>query len=309
MGESERVRIVGGIAISSGSRFWKGKSSADIGDNRHEEPWQWRVGHPPHLRWNRWRPQLVLRENYRRPVTWTLRGLGLVGLSLSFAYMRAYVGFAVAVAIATVEQVLERSLFLYSTIHVQPMPTFEYDPAKWTSLAYVGLGKSGVVTTHVLGLVFSDSEYAGSFFSLLRDWNLGSDDDHAGNIRLSFIRDQDSYFLWLYPGHNRAPVRTSWQELLQRAHHKREDAEPFLITLSPYFCKNFLTKGALAQFLAAVTPGDTFQLAAMRHTAAGDVEFDGTVDPLRLHSYKIRERSALSDKDYEFAVWRLKGKL
>ena len=252
---------------------------------------------------------MVLREGCRRPVSWTLRTLALVGLGLSFAYMPPYIGFAVSVIIAAIEQLLERAVFLYSDVHVQPMPTFEYDPAKWTSLAYARLERDGVVAAHVLGLVFSDSDYAKSFFSLLREWNLGSGDDHAGNVRISFIREQDSYFLWLYPGHNRAPVRASWQQLLRRAHYKREDAEPFLITLSPYFCKNFLMKGALSQFLGAVEPGDAFQLAAMRTTAAGGVEFDRAVDPIGLHAYKIRDMSKLSDEDYEFAIWRLKGKL
>ena len=96
---------------------------------------------------------------------------------------------------------------------------------------------------------------------------------------------------------------------MQRAHHKRENAEPFLITLSPYFCKNFLIKGALVQFLAAVAPGDAFKLAAMKHTPGGHVEIDRSVDPLRLHSYKIRDKSELSDEDFEFAIWRMKGKL
>lgn len=252
---------------------------------------------------------MVLRESRRRSVTWTLRGLATVGLGLSFVYMPGHTGFVASVLIAAVEQLLERSVFLYSSIHIQPMPTFEYDPAKWTAVAYVGLGRGGVVASHALGLIFNDSEYASRFFSLLRDWNLGADDDLEDNVRVSFIRDQDSYFLWLYPGQSRAPVRASWKELVQRAHHKRKDAEPFLITLSAYFCKSFLIRGALTQFLAAAAPGDTFQLAAMKRTAAGDVEFDNAIDPLWLHNYKIRTKDELTKADFEFAVWKMKGKI
>jgi hypothetical protein len=273
-----------------------------------KEP-RWHVGPPPILRWKRWRPQLVLRQKYRRPITWTLRALALIGLGLSFAYMPSYVAFAVSLALAATEQLLERSVFLHARIHVQPMPSFEYDPAKWTSLAYVGLGKGEEILTHFLGLVFSDPGYARSFFALLRDWNLGADEDRTGNIHLSFVRDQDSYFLWLYPGHNREPVEASLRELERDAHHKRENAEPLLIALSPYFCKNFLIKGAMSQFLERVAPGSRFGLAAMSQTPEGGVEIDRSIPPLWLHTYKIRDKSELSDADYEYAIWKMKGKL
>jgi hypothetical protein len=278
-------------------------------NDAYDEPREWRVGRPRPFRWNRWRPQLVLHENHRIPVTWTLRGIALVGLGLSFVYMPGYIGLAISMMIAAVEQLLERSVFLYSSIHVQPMPSFAYDPAKWTSIAYAVLGSDGAVTSHVLGFVFNDTEYASKFFALLRDWNLGDTDDLENNVRVSFVRDQDSYYLWLYPGQSRAPVKASWKALVQRAHHKRENAEPFLITLSPYYCKNFLIRGALIQFLSAVAPGDAFQMAAMKTTAAGDVEFDDAITPIWKHNYKIRTKDELTKADFEFALWKMKGRL
>lgn len=278
-----------------------------VDDETHDGVQKWRTGWPSSLRWNRWRPQLVLRESQRLPVTWVLRGLAIVGIGLSFVYMPGYLGFGISAVIATIELLLERSVFLYSSIHVQPMPSFEYDPARWTSIAYAVQGKDGEATSHILGLVFNDSEYASEFFALLRDWNLGDVNDTQNNIRISFICEQDSYFLMLYPGFKRGPVQTSWRELEQRAHHKRENAEPLLITLSPYYCKNFLARGALNQFLSRVAPNDSFQLAAMKSTEAGDVTFDDSVDFICKHNYRIRTKSELTEADFEYAFWRMKG--
>lgn len=271
------------------------------------EPRVWH-SHPPRtLRWKRWRPQLVMRERYRRPVTWALRGLTAVGLGMSLVFMPGYWGLGVALLLAAVEQLLEHAVFLYSSIHIQPMPSFKYDPAKWESIAHVRLERDGAVHAHVLGLVFADLDYASNFFGLLTAWNLGDSDDRDNNIQVSFIRDQGSYFIWLYPGHERAPVRRSMEDLRRRAHHKREDAEPFLITISPYFCKSFVSRGALTSFLASVKPGDRFQLAAMKSTGEGEVETIIEIEPIWKYSYKSCAKHELGIGDYEYVIWKRQG--
>ena len=237
-------------------------------------------------------------------MTWTLRGITLVGLGLSFATLQSLRGFALAILLLLIEQFLEHSVFLFSAIHVTPMPTFEYDPAKWQSVAYVRLERGGRVHGHALGLVFSDDSYAIQFFDLLRTWNLGEDEDLDNNICLSFVKDSDQFYLWLYPNHNRTPVVQSMKKLSERAYHRRENAEPFLITISMIFCKPFLDRGGIASFLKEVGSEDRFLMIAMRPSFSEAPETIREIRPITKWHYKVRSKTELSKRDFEFAYWQ-----
>jgi hypothetical protein len=246
---------------------------------------------------------------YRRRITWILRVATVAGLGLSFAAVPGYWAFGASLLLLMLEQFLERSVFIYSSIHVQPMPTFEYEPAKWESVAYIQLKRDGRLFGHALGLVFTDLAYARQFFELLRAWNLGESADRDNNIRISFIRDQDSHFLWLYPSPERAPVRRSMRRLAREAYYRREDAEPMLITMFPYFCKDFRDKGALTAFLSAVNPGNRFQIMAMVSTGEGAVEEIRGVEPIWKYHHKTCAKRDLTDGDFEYVIWKRKGLL
>jgi hypothetical protein len=136
---------------------------------------------PIEVRWNRGIPRFVIAERYEKRIKWGLRLLAAVGILSSLAVFPTWyssLGFTLAIFI--VEQILERTVFFYSSMFVQPLPHFDLDPSEWTAMAFLFPVDSK--TPPGLGLVFKSSDYGRRFFEWLSSWNYEADEDSQDNI-------------------------------------------------------------------------------------------------------------------------------
>ena len=75
--------------------------------------------------------------------------------------------------------VLITAVFLYTTMYIQALPDFTYDPEKWSHMAFV-VAQKGDAPSWV-GFIFSDAAYAASVFKLFRSPAAAADPQQAAD--------------------------------------------------------------------------------------------------------------------------------
>ncbi len=264
---------------------------------------KWHQRGPPLVRWERGLPKLVLWPRYERPVRWSLRLATAAGILVALVNLPTGPDFAVAVILAALDWFLERSIFLFTALHVTPLPHFEYDSKQWESMAYLFLGSPDEPdsTPYAVGLVFHDEEYATRFFELLRAWNSGENDDTRNNVCLSLITDEDRYFVLLSPSFSRPDVRRSWRDLRSAARRADKKREPFLITMSMVICKEFSAMAgySLGRFVDKYRQGRPFDLVPLLHGPEEILPIP-TIAPIRKYHLKAKTRSYLKTDEFEY---------
>jgi hypothetical protein len=88
-------------------------------------------------------PRLVLPERYERRIKWGLRSITAVGIGTSVLSLSPAAALALAVGLLGLEQILERTVFLYTTMYVRALPFQGFEKGKWTSMAYLYGAASG----------------------------------------------------------------------------------------------------------------------------------------------------------------------
>jgi len=164
------------------------------------------------VRWHNHLPRLIIHEKYENHVKWTLRILFFAGIGLSLFVFTPYLAFLIAVLIALTGLFFQKAIFQYTTIYIQPMPDFEYDPKEWKGMVF-GFATSPELLNFV-GCAFSTEKTAHNFFQLLKSWNYYNNEDKDNNICLSFILENErEYSVFLYPNRNRKTVEDYFQKV------------------------------------------------------------------------------------------------
>lgn len=264
----------------------------------------------PRLRSGRWIPRLFLHEKNEKRILWTIRALTVIGIAASIISLPWQLSLLLAIALVAIDYFLEKTLFYYTSLYVQPLPDFTYDPDKWVANAFVSLGEpSSPSSQKIVGLTFNDSDYARKFFDLLRAWNYGESDDKEGNIRLSFITDENMYYVYLYPSFERRTIKQMHEKLKAENALPKYGKEHFGLIMSLVICKGFETKHgyALGTFTNNHAENAPFLLAPFLHNGgSADPEPLFDIEPIQLHSYKARIPRDLTENDFEYVHWRKK---
>ncbi len=152
------------------------------------------------VEWHGILPRLVVHEKYETVIKWTLRGLTLLAILSSLISLTKYQSLFLAIVLTALEQFLERAVFQYTSMYVQPMPDFAFDPARWTGMGFAFPQRLEPGVLNLVGPAFDDEATARGFLRLLKAWNYNQDDDKNDNICLSFIVENDrEYSAYLYP--------------------------------------------------------------------------------------------------------------
>lgn len=261
----------------------------------------------PLLKPGKWLPRLFLHEKNEKRVRWTIRVLTAVGIATSVISLPWYQSLMLAIALLAVDYLLEKTLFYYNSMYVQPLPDFTYDPDKWVANAFVSLGEpSNPSSQKIVGLVFNDAEYAEKFFELLRSWNHGDSEDKDGNIRLSFITDEEMYYVYLYPSFDKQSIKQTHDKFKQELALEKFGKEHLGLIVSLIICKGFETKHgyALGTFTENHPADKPFLLAPFMHKNNANPEPLFDIEPIRMHSYKARIPKELTEEDFERVHWR-----
>lgn len=259
------------------------------------------AGPPRPLRWERGLPRLVLSARWQRPVRWGLHSITAIAVGVALLGLSPLPGFAVAVALVSVDWFLGRSIFRFAAIHVTPLPDFEYDASQWTSMAYMFEGPPPTGNPVAICFVFRDASYAAKFFSLLRAWNFGERIDRDDNIVLSAIIDEDHYWVYLYPNFQRETVRSSWRSLRGKARRAGQNQEPFLLVMSLVICHDFSTMAgfSIGYFADRYKNGQPIDLLPLVEQPGQEPVPAFGVEPITKFRVKIKARADLAPDEFE----------
>ena len=144
-------------------------------------------------------PRLVVHEKLERAIRWILRGVTTAGILITLVVLPIDAAFGIAALLASVDALLEKTIFYNTSLYVRSHPDFEYDGSKWVAvMLFMTFGERSPSSDKIVGLVFNAREYAKRFFDLLRSWISGSSEDTSNNIRLTFMTDRAiRYYVYL----------------------------------------------------------------------------------------------------------------
>ncbi len=257
------------------------------------------------VEFRRWIPRLRIIEKYESPVKWTLRAITVVGIVSGAIAFRWYVGLAAAAGLAAVEQVLERVVFLYTSLYVQPMPRFNYIPDEWLGMVFGQPADPNA--PEVVAPIFRTELYAREFFRLLQAWNYNEVEDRDNNVCVSFIiEDSESYSVYLYPSTERRSITEFSQRVENEALREKPGKEHFQLVIQFMFCHmfNYNADSHFERFRRRQRPDRPLCLSvAVKRNGEGELLRDaGRI--LKFH-WKIKERRELTRDDMEYEHGKL----
>ena len=154
--------------------------------------------------------KLIIPGKYK-PIIKALKGfLTLISLLSAFIiFQNVFIAFLFGIAVYLITTVLEKIIFTYSSLYVHPLPDFESEQEKWLGVFW-GYAKDPTNEHEIplIGLQFSDEDYARKIYGLLLSWTLGNLNDKNNSIKLSVIlTDDDSYVFFCYPSIERETAK------------------------------------------------------------------------------------------------------
>lgn len=172
------------------------------------------------IEWKKWHPQLYVHERFENKIKWLLRGLTILGIVLSVVSIEEwYFSLGLALLMLGAEQFIERSVFMYTTMIIQPFPNFDIDHSEWLTNGFLIPIDKDSEEPYYMGPAFRTREYAEKFFGYIRSWVNGhSFNDIEDNIVVSFIIEPNStYTTYLYAD----PDRTRLEGTFAKRKKKR----------------------------------------------------------------------------------------
>lgn len=249
-------------------------------------------------------PRLFLHEKHEKVVRWLLRGLTGLGIGLSVVSFAWYYSLLLSVALVAFDWLLERTLFYYSSMYVSNM-MLDYDPDQWVGTVVVSIGEPEDPSSRkIIGIWVRTEDYAKRFFEHLHALT-GRNDNEQGDLRLTFIVDEDRYYVFLYSD----LMRESFQKFADGV--KKENSlakygkEHFPLIMMQIICKGFeTTKGfALGMFLDTNPLGKEFLLAPYVTSEHGTPKTAESAEPIRMTTYKFKLPHELTQDDFEYFHW------
>lgn len=256
------------------------------------------------VRWQNHLPRLIIHEKYEKHVKWILRILTLAAIAISLlAFAPWYAGFLLALGLVLIEQFLERAIFQYTSIYIQPLPSFTTEGEKWTDMCFAYPENPQPNKLNVVGPVFSDKEYAHKFFNLLREWNYQQSEDKDNNICLSFISENEElYSVYLYPNLRRESVGAFFEEAEERQKYEKYGKEHQQLVMQTVFCQVFrYGEGQnLKKFLEIQSEDKPFWLMPFIRSDNGSPQMIYEEKPILKYHFKFRTRKELRKNELEY---------
>ncbi|MFV8226904.1 hypothetical protein [Christiangramia aquimixticola] len=249
-------------------------------------------------------PKLIVHEKYENHVKWFLRIIGIIGIATSFLILPYEIGILLTILITLLEQFLEKTLFEYTIMILQPFPDFKIDYSEWLTNGYVMYRENedeNLEKLNYFGPVYKTREYAEKFFNYIRSWNQDSDSDLENNICISFIIEPDTkYSTYLYANPHRKWIQPMFEDYEQKMKLEKygKDQQSMLMQMI-FWNKLRMKEGMLfTEFIEIQKNRDQFYFAPFY------IDGDNLVllKELRVlkNTFKFKGRSELTENDSEF---------
>lgn len=249
-------------------------------------------------------PRLYLHEKQEKVVRWSLRILTGVGIILSVFSLPWYFSLSFSLGLVVLAWFIERTLFYYTSMYVSPL-MLDYDPDKWVGMVAVSIGEpTDPESKKIVGIWLQDEDYARRFFEHLHNVT-GRVDGQQGDLRLTFIVDEDMYYVFLYSDLQRKAFTSFAERVKSENLLTKYGKEHFPLIMSQIICHGFeTTKGfALGMFLDTHPTDEEFLLAPY----VGSINFPprpaASAEPIKMTSYKFKLPHELTQDDFEYLHW------
>lgn len=252
-----------------------------------------------------WRPQLRISERFEPFIKWTSRILALLGIVSSlFIFPSPLEALGFAIVLFLLQQFIEKALFVYTTIYVQPLPDFEVDKKQWKAMGYAFPEPPGPNKPDICGPAFETEEYALKVHGLFRTWNYDEDEDAENNVCFSIILETtERYTVYIYPNTKRRTAEHFHKRGEELKHSEKHGREHQALIVMMTFCKWFpypLTSMS-RRFIEGQTPDRPFWFQPFLYNAAtGKMEIIFEAKPILKWNIKIKRRDELTKDDMEY---------
>lgn len=254
--------------------------------------------------------KLILPRKYKRPVKVVKVLSTLISLlSAFFIFQSVFIAFLFGLAVYVVSTILEKIIFTYSSLYVHPLPSFELDQDKWIGVSW-GYTKDPKNNHEIplLGLQFSDEDYAKNIYNLLLSWSLGEHDDKKNYIKLSVIlTDKNSYSFFCYPSIERETAsnfyRDAEKEIKKESANDIQNRIAMMLILGKSF--DILEGSYFPTFRKRYKNGVPYLFQIGIPGKDGSVQQVPNTKYFIFYNLKILNKSDLTRKDIEYDMVRI----
>lgn len=255
--------------------------------------------------------RIYIHEKHQRKIKSIKWILPLIGLIISLFTLPVLYAFLVALSLYLFSSLIARIFFFFTSLFVHLLPDFEINNDLWLGMSfgyYEPTDKKFQIP--LVGLVFSDEEYAKKFFSLLQKWNYDSLTDKDNNFVMSIILDNDDgYYTCIYPNISRRSAEMFVQEVESRRKKTFPEEQHIKLFAHIFTMKRFIvtSKSYFPTFRKRYDDGVPYRLEAMIGTEENIDKFEKIKDipGFTKFNLKIKERKDLNREDIEYDLLRL----
>lgn len=254
----------------------------------------------PKFRWERGVPRILIKDSIQNRTKWVVRGFAIFGVFISVISFPWQLALLISSLCFVINLLAEKVVFYYfNEIKFQTL-SVPYDSSKWVMNCFTWQEPKPISQENdEIGIVFNDTEYAYEFFKLLRNWN------EATELKVSFIIDEDLYFVYLYPDHDSEVIDEDINRLRKENLETKLSSEPFAGIDHLTICKSFpVGSFALGQFIEHHSENSPCKVVAYYSDGNTDPQMIANIETLTIKGYKARIPSKLTMNEYECAHWQ-----
>jgi len=256
--------------------------------------------------------EITIHEKYRnfaRIIRYALTIISL--LSALFYFQSVWYALLFAFVVFLFLEILNRVLFIYTSMYIHPLPNSQIDSKKWVG-CFFGYATHPSLSGHipVVGWQLSDEDYVKKIHALLLEWSYGELKDEQRNICTSVVLMGDgSYIFYCYPSVERKTAVKFFEEVETQQKEKSKDDVHYKMHLMQVIGKRFpvTDKSYLPTFIERYREGTPYLFRlAIRGPNGRSVAVDNVSDFI-LFNLKIRKKGELTRKDTEYDLVRVLG--
>ena len=254
--------------------------------------------------------KVMVPGKYKRLVKILKILLTLISLFSAFiVFQSVFVAFIFALAVYAITTILEKIIFRYSSLYVHPLPSFRLEKEKWLGVFW-GYAKDPKNSYEIplMGLQFSDEDYARKIYDLLLSWALGNHDDKSNNVKVSAIlTDESSYTFFCYPSIERETAKTFYSKaetaLKKESKNDIHNRLAMMLILAKSF--NIIEGSYFPTFRKRCRNGVPYLFQLGVTGEDGSIQQASNTENFIFYNLKILDKRDLTRKDIEYDMLRL----
>lgn len=262
---------------------------------------KYKIGFPK-VRWEKGIPRILIKESLANRTKWGARFFTAFCVFISVISFPWYIALLFSCMCAAINLAIEKVIFYYVIeINFERLGV-PYDSSKWVMNGFLWqeLPKLEFLGNDEISIVFNDLIYASEFFKLLQSWH------DTTELKVSFVIDEDLYFVYLYPDHDSELVDAEIKRIEEINLPAKLLNKPFAEIDHLTICKSFpVGDFALGRFIEHHPENAPCRLTAYYSDGNTEPKLIESIAAVNINGYKARVPSELTMNEYEGAHWKI----